>query len=81
MSGTGMMEIAVKSGLMKKHCKDNVSLYPLVIIQTYHPAIKLMNITANMAANILGLGWAATPAGLKAMRELQKLEEGGGTSF
>lgn len=33
---------------------------------------------ANMAANILGLGWAATPAGLKAMRELQKLEEGGG---
>ena len=31
-----------------------------------------------MAANILGLGWAATPAGLKAMRELQKLEEGGG---
>ena len=35
-------------------------------------------IAANMAANILGLGWAATPAGLKAMRELQKLEEGGG---
>lgn len=28
-----------------------------------------------MAANILGLGWAATPAGLKAMKELKKLEE------
>lgn len=26
-------------------------------------------------ANILGLGWAATPAGLKAMEELGKLEE------
>lgn len=26
-------------------------------------------------ANILGLGWAATPAGLKAMEELAKLEE------
>ena len=29
-------------------------------------------IAANMAANILGLGWAATPSGLKAMEELQK---------
>ena len=28
-----------------------------------------------MAANILGLGWAATPAGLKAMKELKKLED------
>lgn len=26
-------------------------------------------------ANVLGLGWAATPAGLKAMEELSKLEE------
>ncbi|SDH12927.1 spore maturation protein A [Marvinbryantia formatexigens] len=26
-------------------------------------------------ANVLGLGWAATPAGLKAMEELEKLEE------
>lgn len=26
-------------------------------------------------ANVLGLGWAATPAGLKAMEELAKLEE------
>ena len=26
-------------------------------------------------ANILGLGWAATPAGLKAMEELKKVEE------
>lgn len=29
----------------------------------------------NMIANILGLGWAATPAGLKAMEELKKVEE------
>ena len=26
-------------------------------------------------ANVLGLGWAATPAGLRAMEELSKLEE------
>lgn len=28
-----------------------------------------------MIANMLGLGWAATPAGLKAMGELEQLEE------
>lgn len=38
-----------------------------------HPAEE--PITTNMIANILGLGWAATPAGLKAMEELSKLEE------
>ena len=30
---------------------------------------------ANMIANMLGLGWAATPAGLTAMKELEELEE------
>ena len=74
----GMMEIAVKSGLMKKIAK---TMYPF--IHWLFPDIPPRNkaneyIAANMAANILGLGWAATPAGLKAMRELQKLEEGGG---
>ena len=74
----GMMEIAVKSGLMKKIAK---TMYPFIHwlfpdIPPRHNANEY--IAANMAANILGLGWAATPAGLKAMRELQKLEEGGG---
>ena len=32
-------------------------------------------ISTNIIANILGLGWACTPAGLKAMEELQKLNE------
>lgn len=31
---------------------------------------------ANMISNVLGLGWAATPAGLKAMEELKKLNHG-----
>ena len=30
-------------------------------------------ISTNIVANILGLGWAATPSGLKAMEELQTL--------
>lgn len=74
----GMMEIAVKSGLMKKIAK---TMYPFIhwLFPDIAPRHKANEyIAANMAANILGLGWAATPAGLKAMRELQKLEEGGG---
>ena len=74
----GMMEIAVRSGLMKKIAK---TMYPFIhwLFPDIPPRHKANEyIAANMAANILGLGWAATPAGLKAMRELQKLEEGGG---
>ena len=74
----GMMEIAVKSGLMKRVSK---AMYPFIHwlfpdIPPQHKANEY--IAANMAANILGLGWAATPAGLKAMKDLKKLEEGGG---
>lgn len=70
----GMMEIAVKSGLMKRVSK---AMYPFIHwlfpdISPQHKANEY--IAANMAANILGLGWAATPAGLKAMKELKKLE-------
>jgi len=32
-------------------------------------------ISTNVIANVLGLGWAATPAGLKAMEALARLEE------
>lgn len=38
-----------------------------------HPARK--QIAANLIANTLGLSWAATPAGLRAMKELEKLED------
>ena len=70
----GMMEIAVKSGLMKRVSR---AMYPFIHwlfpdIPYKHKANEY--IAANMAANILGLGWAATPAGLKAMKELKKLE-------
>lgn len=71
----GMMEIAVKSGLMKRVSR---AMYPFIHwlfpdIPPQHKANEY--IAANMAANILGLGWAATPAGLKAMKELKKMED------
>ena len=43
-----------------------------------HPAMSAM--IMNMAANIMGLGNAATPLGLKAMEELQELNPEKGTA-
>ncbi len=71
----GLMEIAKTSGLievMTGKISPFVSfLFPR--IPKGHPAREA--ISTNIIANILGLGWAATPAGLKAMEELCKLEE------
>jgi len=69
----GMMKIAEESGLLAKLqwllgpsvrllCPD---------VPKDHPAMGYM--LSNMSANLLGLGNAATPMGLKAMEELQKL--------
>ena len=71
----GIMKIAEQSGLIKIIAK---SLRPITLklfpeVPPDHPAIG--SIILNMAANILGLGNAATPLGLKAMEELQELNE------
>ena len=69
----GTMKIAEESGLIRILSK---ALRPITIrlfpdVPEDHPAIG--SIVLNMAANILGLGNAATPMGLKAMEELQEL--------
>ncbi len=69
----GLMQIAEKSQLIIKLV---VILHPLLHwlfpnIPKNHPA--LGSISMNMAANILGLGNAATPLGIKAMQHLQTL--------
>ena len=69
---TGLMGIAEKSGILKT---ATVRLSPLIHflfpeLPKDHPAEK--PIAANIIANVLGLGWAATPAGLKAMEALQE---------
>ena len=57
--------------------QKNPSDYTLLIPKTPtgHPAEE--HITTNIIANVLGLGWAATPAGLRAMDELGKLRKTG----
>ncbi len=71
----GVARIAEESGLMRGFSK---LLAPIVSrlfpgIPEDHPAMG--NMVMNMAANILGMGSAATPFGLKAMEELQKLND------
>ena len=72
---TGLMEVAEKAGLMER------------MASFFHPFVRFLfpkipkghksneHITTNIIANMLGLGWAATPAGLRAMEALQELNE------
>lgn len=71
---TGLMEIAKNSGIITSAAK---MIRPLIAwifpnLPKNHPAAE--HISLNFIANFLGLNWGATPAGLKAMEELAKLE-------
>ena len=72
---SGFLEIADGSGLiagMARGMRRPLQfLFPDV--PENHPAREY--IAVNIIANIMGLGWAATPAGLQAMKELKNLEE------
>ena len=67
----GLMEIASKAGIIPAASRKirPVIRFLFPNLPAGHPAEE--PITTNMIANILGLGWAATPAGLKAMEELK----------
>lgn len=70
----GLMEIAGQSGLVAKLTKGIGPVLSFLFprIPREHKAREY--IATNMIANVLGLGWACTPAGLKAMEELARLE-------
>ena len=70
---SGIMKIAEEAGMLKKFAKF---LEP--ILKRLFPTVPKDNpalgfIASNIAANMMGLGSAATPFGLKAMSELQKI--------
>ena len=75
----GLMEIAKKAGLIERLTKGISPFLTFLFprIPKSHPAREY--IATNIIANVLGLGWACTPAGLKAMEELAKLEGERGT--
>lgn len=69
----GMMKIAQDAGLLEKLAKvlRPIAKFLFPGVPENHPAMGY--ILSNMSANLFGLGNAATPMGLKAMEELQKL--------
>lgn len=76
----GLMKIAEQSGLVASIAKGlrpiTTRLFPDVPAD--HPAMGAM--IMNISANMLGLANAATPLGLKAMEELNKLSKKAGTA-
>ncbi|MFA7318563.1 MAG: nucleoside recognition domain-containing protein [Sulfuricella sp.] len=69
----GVMKIGEKAGFLEWLTRLLAPLFCRLMpdVPPNHPALGA--ITMNMAANMLGLDNAATPMGLKAMRELQTL--------
>lgn len=71
----GIMRVAEEAGFIQKlgYAVRPITKRLFPSIPQDHPAIGAM--IMNMAANMLGLSNAATPMGLKAMEELQKLNK------
>lgn len=74
---TGIMKVAEEAGIAR-----GLARIFRPVIGFLYPSLKGKEaekaryyIAENMAANFLGLGWAATPTGLKAMEELKKVKE------
>ncbi len=70
----GLMEIAQKSGLIAKMTRGIQPFITFLFPRIPQGHIAREYIATNLIANILGLGWACTPAGLKAMETLADLE-------
>ena len=71
----GLMEIAEQSGLVEQMSRRIWPFLHIIFPDLKKSDAAVPYISLNFIANILGLGWACTPAGLKAMEELHKLEE------
>lgn len=69
---SGIMEIASKTEIIKKLSKILNKITKKFFYDLNSESKSYNNIIMNIIANILGLGNAATPLGLKAMSELQK---------
>jgi spore maturation protein A len=72
----GLMKIAERAGIISfiAYLVRPLTKHIFPTIPQNHPAMGA--IVMNISANVLGLGNAATPMGLKAMKELQKLNGG-----
>lgn len=74
---TGIMKIATNCGIIAAASRKLSPFITFLFPRLPKNHIVRESITTNFIANIFGLGWAATPAGLKAMKELADLNDNG----
>ena len=70
----GIMRIAERAGMIERAAQKMGPILTFLFPSVPKSGRARTQIATNMVANVLGLGWAATPAGLSAMKELRKLE-------
>lgn len=73
---SGVLKIAERGGMIDSLAERLAPLMDFLFPSVPRGHRARQYIAANFAANFLGLGWAATPAGLMAMKELQRLNRG-----
>ncbi|MBU3129689.1 spore maturation protein [Clostridium sp. FP2] len=71
----GIMKIAEKSGLTDKLAKVLRPILKLIFKEAGKNQSAMSSITMNLTANMMGLSNAATPFGIKAMEEMQKINK------
>ncbi|MBS6476179.1 MAG: hypothetical protein KH354_09465 [Clostridiales bacterium] len=72
---SGLMAVAEKAGILQALSKLLSPLIRRVFPSAAKSSEAQAAVTLNIAANMLGLGNAATPAGQRAMKELQKVSD------
>lgn len=71
---SGIVKIMERAGIVKWLCKKIRPLFNL-IMPNFKDEETLEYVSMNIAANILGLGYGATPSGLKAIKRMQQLNQ------
>ena len=71
---TGLMQIAQKAGIIASLTQKITPFLRFLFPSLRNEQRALEYISTNVIANILGLGWACTPAGLKAMEEMRQIQ-------
>lgn len=76
----GVMKIAEKSGLTEKLAKLLRPILGLIFKEAAKDEKAMGAIVMNLTANMMGLSNAATPFGIKAMEEMDRLNKAKGTA-
>lgn len=77
---TGLLSIAEKSGMIANIARRLEPALSHLFPDLPRRSRAMEYISTNFMANLLGLGWAATPAGIKAMHEMQRYNSNSDTA-